>query len=313
LGEHRESRIGPWLVALGAALWGTESAWRIPLNDVFAADVMVWWEHVILVAIALPFVLPRLGELRRVRKQTIAWLVFSGVAGSAVGTVLFTLALKREHGVVVNASVINVVLNIQPVLSTAAAYVFFRERLARGFFAWAAVAIAAGIVLAIGNGYVVYGVGYALACALFWGISTVAGRGVMVEMSLPLAAGLRVVIGLVAMTIIVAARGLLHASTLWPATAHAEPGLAVLWLGLLATVSGGLPLVVYFRGLSLTRASTAGYFEMMQTLAAVVITWGFFGAALAGWQVIAGLVLMAAVYMVQKAQETTALPEPAVV
>ena len=306
MAEQRESRIGPWLVALGAALWGTESAWRIPLNDVFAADVMVWWEHVILVAIALPFVVPRLGELRRVRKQTIAWLVFSGVAGSAVGTVLFTLALKREHGVVVNASVINVVLNIQPVLSTAAAYVFFRERLARGFFAWAALAIAAGIVLAIGNGYVVYGVGYALACALFWGMSTVAGRGVMVEMSLPLAAGLRVVIGLVAMTIIVAARGLLHVSTLWPATAHAEPGLAMLWLGLLATISGGLPLVVYFRGLSLTRASTAGYFEMMQTLAAVVITWKFFHDPLGLHQVIAGVVLIGAVAMVQRAQERAA-------
>ena len=29
-------KYGPWLVALGAALWGTESAWRIPLNDLFA-------------------------------------------------------------------------------------------------------------------------------------------------------------------------------------------------------------------------------------------------------------------------------------
>ena len=43
---------------------------------------------------------------------------------------------------------------------------------------------------------------------------------------------------------------------------------------LLATLSGGIPLLIYFKGLELTRASTAGYFEMMQTLAAVVITWG---------------------------------------
>jgi drug/metabolite transporter (DMT)-like permease len=310
MGEPRESRIGPWLVALGAALWGTESAWRIPLNDLLAnADVLVFWEHVILVVCALPLVIPRLHELRRVSGRAIAWLLFSGVAGSAVGAVLFTLALK--HG---NATVINVVLNIQPVLSTTAAVLLFGDRLAKNFPPWAALAVIAGMVLvglAPGLKFSVdTGVLYALACALCWGLSTVAGRAVMVEMSLPLAAGLRVIIGLVCMTIIVGAHGLLNAHDLWPATAHAQAGKTVLWLILLATLSGGIPLLIYFKGLELTRASTAGYFEMMQTLAAVVITWGFFGNALAWWQVIAGLVLIFAVAMVQRAQAATELPPP---
>lgn len=295
----RESKAGPWLVALGAALWGTESAWRIPLGETLPADVLVFWEHVILVALALPWIVPRLGELRRVRAATIGWLVFSGVAGSAVGALLFTLALQRG-----NPTVVNVVLNVQPILSTTGALVLFGDRLARGFYPWAALAVIAGMVL-VGLGpsfelHVDAGVGYALLCALFWGLSTVAGRGVMVEMSLPLAAGLRVVIGLVCMTLIVAARGLLHADTLWPAAAD---GRTAVWLLLLATLSGGVPLVIYFKGLALTRASTAGYFEMMQTLAAVVITWGWFGAALAWWQVVAAIVLIGAVAMVQRAQQ----------
>ncbi len=302
-------KVGPWLVGLGAALWGTESAWRIPLNEVLDADVMVWWEHVILVACALPFVLPKLGELRKVSRRTLGWLVFSGVAGSAVGTVFLTLALKRdEHGEVVNATVINVVLNLQPILSTTAAFFLLRERLARAFFPWAGLAIGAGCVLAVGKGYVVYGTGYALLCALFWGLSTVAGRGVMVEMSLMLASGLRVVIGLVTMTIIVAARGNLSPDMLWPAAARAEAGHTVAWLLLLAILSGGLPLVIYFRGLALTKASTAGYFEMMQTLAAAFITWGFFGDALGPHQVVAAVVLIGAVAMVQRAQATVEAP-----
>ena len=307
MGEARESRIGPWLVALGAALWGTESAWRIPLNDVFPADVLVFWEHVILVLLALPLVIPRLGELRRVSRRTLGWLLFSGVAGSAVGAVLFTLALA--HG---NPTVINVVLNIQPVLSTTAAVLLFGDRLARTFPPWAALAVISGMVLvglAPGIAFPVdAGLGYALACARCWGLSTVAGRAVMVEMSLPLAAGLRVIIGLVCMTIIVAARGLLTADALWTPVAHAHAAKTITWLVLLATLSGGIPLLVYFKGLELTRASTAGYFEMMQTLAAGIITWGFFGAALAWWQVLAALVLMFAVAMVQRAQEATALP-----
>jgi drug/metabolite transporter (DMT)-like permease len=87
-------------------------------------------------------------------------------------------------------------------------------------------------------------------------------------------------------------------------TAQTHAGTAIVALILLASISGGIPLLIYFEGLRLTRASTAGYFEMMQTLAAVCITWGFFHATLHPHQVIAAIVLMAAVFMVQKAQST---------
>jgi len=304
----RERPIGPWLVALGAGLWGTESAWRIPLNDVFDANVLVFWEHVVLVLCALPLVLPRLGELRNISLRAKLWLVFSGVAGSAVGAVLFTKALKLG-----NPTVINIVLNFQPLISTSAAALLFGDKLARSFYAWAALAVAAGIMLvdfgAWGSRSIDTGTIYALLCAAAWGMSTVAGRGVMVEMSMPLASGLRVMIGLVAMTVTLAGTGLLHGAALWPVEAASHAPKVVTQLVLLATLSGGIPLMLYFKGLQLTRASTAGYFEMMQTLVAVLITWGFFHQALAAYQVVAAVVLLAAVAMVQRAQETTALPD----
>jgi len=89
---------------------------------------------------------------------------------------------------------------------------------------------------------------------------------------------------------------------LWPEPAQAHAGKAVGALLLLASVSGGIPLLIYFEGLRRTRASTAGYFEMMQTLAAVCITWVFFHAALRPHQIIAAIVLIAAVAMVQRVQ-----------
>src|SRR4029077_13570446 len=110
------------------------------------------------------------------------------------------------------------------------------------------------------------------------------------------------VVGLFCMTLILIGYGKLNGHALWPATAQAHTGKAIVWLLLLASSSGGIPLLIYFRGLTLTRASTAGYFEMLQTLAAVCITWGFFHAALRLHQVLAGLVLMAAVAMVQRVQ-----------
>jgi drug/metabolite transporter (DMT)-like permease len=133
-------------------------------------------------------------------------------------------------------------------------------------------------------------------------MSTVAGRAVMTEMSLPLAAGLRVVIGLACMTIIVAANGQLAPDVLWPEAARAEPAHVITWLVLLASASGWVPLLVYFAGLARTRASTAGYFEMMQTLAAAAITWGFFDEALRPVQIVAAIALVVAVAMVQRAQ-----------
>ena len=300
---------GPWLVGLGAALWGTESAWRIPLNELFDAEVIVFWEHVLILLMFLPLLLPNLGELRKINISTWSYLLFSGFAGSAVGTIFYTLALK--HG---NPTVVNVILNIQPLISTVGAVLLFGDRLARWFFLYAAIAIVAGVFVLIERPELVpvsfqqagltLGTGYALICAFFWAGSTVAGRGVMLGMPLRLAASMRIVVGLVCMTFIVLLDGKLNGAALWPAAAQAHAGKAIILFLLLASISGGIPLLIYFEGLRLTRASTAGYFEMLQTLAAVCITWGFFHATLRAHQIVAGVVLMAAVAMVQRVQAT---------
>ena len=307
-GTARGATYGPWLVGLGAALWGTESAWRIPLNNLFDADVIVFWEHVLILLLFLPFLLPRLREIRKIDARTWGYLIFSGFAGSAVGTIFFTLALK--YG---NPTVVNVILNIQPVISTMGAFLLFGDCLRPRFFLYAGIAIVAGIFVSVAHPTLIgvsferaglnRGTGYALVCALFWGLSTVAGRGVMIGMPLRLASSLRIVVGLTCMTLILLTYGKLHGAALWPVAAQAHAIKAIVWLVLLASISGGIPLLIYFEGLRLTHASTAGYFEMMQTLAAVCITWGVFHATLQLHQVFSGLVLVAAVAMVQRVQQ----------
>ena len=306
---NRPDSYGPWLVGLGAALWGTESAWRIPLNDLFDARVIVFWEHVLIFTGFLPLLLRHARELRKVDGRTWGFLVFSGFAGSAVGTIFFTLALKDG-----NPTVVNVILNIQPVISTLGGFLLFHDRLTPRFFLCAAIAVVAGVFLSVEHPQLIgvslaqaglnLGTGYALICAVFWGLSTVAGRGVMIGMPLQLASSLRIVVGLICMTFILVVDGQLNAGALWPGSAQSHPMTAIVALLLLASISGGIPLLIYFEGLRLTRASTAGYFEMLQTLAAVCITWGFFHAALHPHQIIAGIVLMVAVAMIQRVQQT---------
>ncbi len=311
----KRAAYGPWLVGLGAGLWGTESAWRIPLNELFDARVIVFWEHVFILITFLPILIPRLHEVPKIRARTWAFLLFSGFAGSAVGTIFFTLSLK--YG---NPTVVNVILNIQPVISTIGAFLLFGDRLARQFFFYAAVAIVAGVFVSVTNPSMIgvsfeqaglnLGTGYALICALFWGLSTVAGRGVMMGMSLRLASSMRIVVGLACMTLILLAYGKLDGGALWPAAAQAHTGKAIVLLFCLASISGGIPLLIYFQGLRLTRASTAGYFEMMQTLAAVCITWGVFHASLHVHQVAAAIILIAAVAMVHHVQQEIEPAQP---
>jgi drug/metabolite transporter (DMT)-like permease len=311
----KRAAYGPWLVGLGAGLWGTESAWRIPLNELFDARVIVFWEHVFILITFLPILIPRLHEVPKIRARTWGFLLFSGFAGSAVGTIFFTLSLK--YG---NPTVVNAILNIQPVISTIGAFLLFGDRLARQFFFYATVAIVAGVFVSVSDPSMIgvsfeqaglnLGTGYALICALFWGLSTVAGRGVMMGMSLRLASSMRIVVGLACMTLILLAYGKLDGAALWPAAAQAHTGKAIVLLFCLASISGGIPLLIYFQGLRLTRASTAGYFEMMQTLAAVCITWGVFHASLHVHQVAAAIILIAAVAMVHHVQQEIEPAQP---
>src|SRR5689334_25005119 len=92
----------------------------------------------------LPILFSGLGELSKIDRRTWAFLIFSGFAGSAVGTVFFTLALKNG-----NPTVVNVILNIQPVISTLGAFLLFGDRLTRPFFIYAGIAVIAGIFLSV--------------------------------------------------------------------------------------------------------------------------------------------------------------------
>src|SRR5436305_11831254 len=140
----------------------------------------------------LPLLMPSLPEIRKIDMRTWGYLVFSGFAGSAVGTIFFTLALK--HG---NPTVVNVVLNVQPIISTLGAFLLFGDRLASRFFLYAGIAVLAGIFLSVEFPTLIavsfervgltLGTGYALFCAFFWGGSTVAGRVLMMGMPLRLA------------------------------------------------------------------------------------------------------------------------------
>jgi drug/metabolite transporter (DMT)-like permease len=299
---------GPVLVGLGASLWGTETLWRVRLNTVMPPDVMVLLEHALFLLFALPVVWQYRALLPAVPGRVWWYLLASGVLGSALGAYFFTEALGH-----MNASVANALLHLQPVLSTGFAILLLKERPNPRMWPWAILALLAGVLLPLTplsdwqtglhldqltmlQNALTPAVVYVLLTAGCWGFSTVAGRAINQQLPVWPASALRVIIGFMTMLVVVALKqqpvnlGVL-----------AQPGIAQ-DLTILALFAGLLPLVLYFKGLQLTSAAVASFWETAQVVAALLVTWGMLGQPLMPHQVVATLVLVVAVWQIDRAQ-----------
>ncbi len=301
----QHSEAGPWLVALGASLWGLETLWRLRLSESFPADVLVFHEHWIGLLLTLPFLAYGWRQLPHVSWRAWASMITSGVLGSAVGTICFTQALTM-----MNPSVANLLLNLQPLVSMAASAVWLRERPRGAFFLWAAIAIGCGVVLGWDPGglknpqVLALGLLFLTGTILSWGLSTTAGRGAMLEIDFRTAVTLRYAIGAVGTLVIVLVHG--SASRLnVGAFSNEQVAGDMAKLILIAAVT---PTFIYFAGLARTPGSVATFAEMAQTFASLLITWGMLGNALTPPQMVAGVVLLVAVSRINQLVEIEGLP-----
>jgi drug/metabolite transporter (DMT)-like permease len=295
--------LGPALVVAGSSMWGLETYWRIPLGQKLDADILVFHEHWMGLVLTSPFLVLGAGALRNVSRKAILSIVGSGVLGSALGTVCFTQALA-----LLNSSLANLLLNVQPIISVFVSWLWLSERPHARFYPWAAVALACGVALvwspspgAMQNTHgLALGLFFIGATALCWGASTTFGRAAMIEIDFKTGTALRYLIGTVATLALAGAHGNLAERLRWdvlatPSTLRQMAGLLV--------VAAITPTFLYFAGLARTRASVATFAEMAQTFASLVVTWGVLGDALRPHQVVAGVLLLVAVVFMQRSAE----------
>ena len=299
-GDRQQLSHGPWLVGTAACLWGLETYWRVSLNRNFPSDVMVFIEHGYCVLFTLPVLWVYRGALRGITRSTWLYLLASSVLGSALGTLFFTLALRGS-----NASTVNVLLQIQPIFGVFFARLLLKEPLHRGFFLWGLLAIVAGIIISLemaslGSFKFSPGLWMILGTTLCWGFSTVAGRKVNLGMDYHVATPLRFLIGFAATGSLVILSG--HATYTafsGPIFFTASTQRDFLSLSLIAGVA---PLFLYFKGLGLTKVSVATFLEMLQIVAALVVTWGLMHEPLAPHQVFGAVFLIITVWQINRVQ-----------
>lgn len=290
---------GPLLVAIAALLWGTDSLFRFKAVTSFDPTFIVFFEHVVGVAILLPWMWTR-QRSQFFRLGAKGWLqaLIVGAGGGAIATVLFTASFRY-----LNPSVTVLLQKLQPIFVVLLAFAFLGERPSKKFYPWAAVALAAGFVLSFPDLDLSFvrdtgsvhakGVFYALGASVIWGITTVAGRALLQRTTPALATLWRYGFGLATLCLIMAGAGI--SADPRPVFESRE---ALISLSYLSIVTGLIPLCVYYAGMKRTPASVVTFVELLYPVSAVIINTLFLGTPLNATQMGAGGALLFAVTMI---------------
>jgi drug/metabolite transporter, DME family len=251
---------GVLLVAIAAAMWGTDPIIRKPLSGSTTATTIVFGEHVVLVILTLPFLIPALRKCFAAGWRYVLCAVLIGAGASAVATILFTEALF--HGDFITPVVLQ---KLQPLIAVGAAAVILGER-ARPRFAWFLIPALLGFWLVnqphplepTAKGLVP--IIEATLAAAMWAFGTVLGRYLSRELEFQHIISLRFFFGLIASAI---------ALPIMSAKAYAGAHDS-LWIGYLAIVTGLLALSLYYIGLKRTPAMMASLAELTYPAIAVI-------------------------------------------
>lgn len=271
-----------WLIALAAALWGTDGLLRKPLSGQLPASTVVFWEHLIAVLVLLPWLPAAFRAFRAVSWRQRGALIAIGAGASAVATTMFTEAMKLGDPITPL-----VLQKLQPVVAMVAATLLLGERLRPGYWMFVVPALAGAWLMAFADPFDVHlraavAALLAIGAAALWAIGTVLGRLVSIDMRSQDVMVLRFAIGLPASAVVLGWQG-------------APVGITVDQLSPLiglALVPGLLSLALYYLGLQSTAAARATVAELAFPATAAVIGVLALGGSLSATQWL-GLVVIA--------------------
>jgi drug/metabolite transporter (DMT)-like permease len=252
---------GVVLVAVAAAMWGTDPIIRKTMSFTTSATTIVFGEHVILAALTLPFLLPALRAVFRAGWSYVLAAVIVGAGASAVATILFTDALIGHSDFITPV----VIQKVQPLVAVGGAALLLGER-PRGRFAWFFLPALAGFWLVnqahpldpSAKGAVV--IAEATGAAVLWALGTVHGRYLSRELAFQHIVTLRFFFGLNASAL---------ALPIMSASAYSNGHDSVLIL-YLALVTGLIALTLYYYGLQRTPAVLSSLAELTYPAVAVI-------------------------------------------
>jgi drug/metabolite transporter, DME family len=294
---------GVVFIAIAAALWGLDPVLRKPLANDTTATTIVFGEHLVLVALTLPLLLPALRAVWKAGPRYVTAAVAVGAGASAIATILFTEALFHSDFITPV-----VMQKIQPLVAVLGAAVILGER-PRPRFVWFLLPALLGFWLVnqphplepTAKGLVP--IVQAVAAAVLWACGTVLGRFLGRELAFQHILSLRFFFGLLASAIALPVMG---------AAAYAGPHDS-LWIAYYAVATGLVSLALYYHGLKRTPAVLASLAEL--TYPAIAVIAGIYAyhqhLLWSQWIGVAMIVVVVSLLPVQRRRSMVSVPQPA--
>jgi DME family drug/metabolite transporter len=265
---------GAFLIAIAAALWGTDALLRKPLAESTEAATIVFGEHLVLVLIMLPVIPAAFAAVLQAGPRYVAAAAAIGIGASAIATILFTQAFV--HGDPVTPVVLQ---KVQPLFAVVGAWFVLGER-PRPKYGWLLLGGVVGAwLIAFPSPFEIhvdkaYTALLAITAAALWAMGTVLGRLLATRLHFQHVTALRFAFGLPASAVAVLLLGA-------PFTTSASD---FAWIAALAIVTGLVALSLYYIGLQRTPAIIAALAELTFPVTAAAVGYFAFDATLDGSQ-----------------------------
>ncbi len=261
---------GPVFIMVAAALWALDALVRTPLTQHIPSAAIVFYEHLLGLVILSPLFFKSFPILKTIKFKTWISILLLSLVSSIGGTVLFTQALGASFATGDFITPL-LLLKIQPVLVIILSIVFLKEKISSAFYPFAVLAFIGSYLMSFGLSMPSFNfagkelvVFLSLSAAFCWGAGTIISKNLLKRFSTRDATFLRflaaIPVGFVVMF-------LLHQT--YPPASLSNADLLRFTIITLST--GAVALLIYYFGLSRTKAHISTIAELVFPFTSIII------------------------------------------
>ncbi|MFA7191986.1 MAG: DMT family transporter [Candidatus Paceibacterota bacterium] len=292
---------GPVFIIIAALLWAFDGVIRRSLYSLPPITI-IFFEHIIGLVILLPFVWKKI-ILEKIDRRSFWLLLLVAILSGLLGTLWFTTALLKVH--FISFSVVFLLQKIQPIFAITSSSILLKEKFEKSYIKWAVIAIIAAFFVTFKDGYVNMATGgdtviaalYAVGAAFAWGTSTTFSKMILTKISHEVTTFYRFLFTGVISLVVLLVLG--YGGSLFLPTLN-QFGL----FSLIAVSTGMVALVIYYKGLSMTKVHIATILELTFPFVAILIDMKLYNNFLSASQLIAAFVLCFAIYKIARINQS---------
>ena len=292
---------GPVFIIIAALLWAFDGVIRRSLYSLPPITI-IFFEHIIGLVILLPFVWKKI-ILEKIDRRSFWLLLLVAILSGLLGTLWFTTALLKVH--FISFSVVFLLQKIQPIFAITSSSILLKEKFEKSYIKWAVIAIIAAFFVTFKDGYVNMATGgdtviaalYAVGAAFAWGTSTTFSKMILTKISHEVTTFYRFLFTGVISLVVLLVLG--YGGSLFLPTMN-QFGL----FGLIAVSTGMVALVIYYKGLSMTKVHIATILELTFPFVAILIDMKLYNNFLSVSQLVAAFILCFSIYKIARINQS---------